>query len=52
MVDSKLLKFVVEARKRGFSDPEIRQPLLDKGWPSQEVDKALQISRRQNGKET
>ena len=50
MVDSKLLKFVVEARKRGFSDPEIRQPLLDKGWPSQEVDKAFKFLEDKMGR--
>ncbi len=39
--DEKLIKFIVEARKRGFSDPDIKKPLLEKGWPEREVDKGF-----------
>ena len=36
-----LIKFIKEARKRGFDDYDIRKPLLDNGWPAVEVDKAF-----------
>jgi hypothetical protein len=36
-----LLKFIKEARKRGFDDYEIRLPLLKKGWPHEEIEAAF-----------
>ena len=35
---NKLINFIKEARKRGFDDYQIRQALVDKGWPEEIVD--------------
>ncbi len=43
MENQALIKFVREARKRGFDDYEIRKPLLDNGWPEEEVRKAFDL---------
>ena len=40
-IDPKLLKFVIEARKKGFSDSEIKTPLLEKGWQEDIIDDAF-----------
>ena len=39
--DKNLVNFIKEARKRGFDDYEIREPLLKKGWPLEEIEKAF-----------
>ena len=39
--DPRLLKFIIEARKEGFSDSEIKTPLLEKGWQEDIIDKAF-----------
>jgi hypothetical protein len=36
-----LVKFIVEARRRGFDDYEIKAPLIKQGWPSEEVECAF-----------
>lgn len=36
-----LVSFIKESRKRGFDDFQIREPLLKKGWPSEEIEKAF-----------
>ena len=36
-----LIKFIKEARKRGFDDYQIREPLLKQGWPLDEVEAAF-----------
>lgn len=36
-----LVRFIKEARKRGFSDLESRAMMLKKGWPINEVEKAF-----------
>ncbi len=41
MPNSKLVKFIKEARKRGFDDLHIKQPLLAKGWPLDEIEDAF-----------
>ena len=41
MVNRNLVAFIREARKRGFDDYRIRNPLLAKGWPLDEVEKAF-----------
>lgn len=41
MPDKKLIKFIKEARKRGFDDFQIKEPLLKKGWPLEEIEKAF-----------
>jgi hypothetical protein len=43
MADQRLVNFIKEARKKGYEDWQIREPLLKKGWPEQEVDKAFAI---------
>ncbi|MEK6885610.1 MAG: hypothetical protein AABX17_01435 [Nanoarchaeota archaeon] len=39
--NSELIKFITEARARGFEDYQIRLPLLDKGWPLKDVERAF-----------
>lgn len=41
MVNPELVKFIKEARKRGFDDYEIKEPLLQRGWPLDEIEKAF-----------
>jgi hypothetical protein len=41
MANKKLVKFMKEARKRGFSDLDIRNALINKGWPLDEIEKAF-----------
>lgn len=41
MPNKSLVDFIREARKRGFDDFQIRGPLLKKGWPSDEIEKAF-----------
>ena len=41
MANKKLVDFIKEARKRGFDDFQIRNPLLKHGWPAQEVEEAF-----------
>ena len=37
MVNNDLLKFIREARRRGFSDGKIKEVLLSNGWPASEL---------------
>lgn len=39
--NSKLLEFIKEARNRGFTDIEIKEPLLKNKWPQEEIEKAF-----------
>ncbi len=39
--NSELVNFIKECRKRGFSDLQIREPLLKRGWPLDEIEKAF-----------
>jgi len=41
MPNAKLVKFIKEARKRGFDDFQIREPLMRNGWDSEEIEKAF-----------
>ena len=41
MANKDLVKFIKEARRRGFEDYEIREPLLKKGWPSGLIEEAF-----------
>lgn len=43
MVDKTLVNFIKEARKKGYEDWQIREPLIKKGWPENEVDEAFAI---------
>ncbi|MDO8528627.1 MAG: hypothetical protein Q7S06_01910 [Nanoarchaeota archaeon] len=42
MIEQRLLYFITEARKRGFSDNKIKEALLDKGWQIEKIDKAFE----------
>jgi DNA-binding transcriptional MerR regulator len=39
--NKQLIEFIVEARKRGFSDEEIRKALFEKSWPNKIIEEAL-----------
>lgn len=41
MPNKSLLKFIREARKKGFSDLQIKEPLLKHGWPLDEIEAAF-----------
>ena len=41
MPNKSLIKFIKEARKRGYDDYQIREPLLKHGWPLDELEKAF-----------
>ena len=41
MPNKALVKFIREARKRGFDDFQIRKPLLENGWDFEEIEKAF-----------
>ncbi|MFA6022742.1 MAG: hypothetical protein WC781_01500 [Candidatus Pacearchaeota archaeon] len=41
MVNQDLIKFIKEARRRGFDDYQIREPLIKNNWPVSEVDSAF-----------
>jgi hypothetical protein len=41
MANKDLVNFIKEARRRGYSNPEIKKPLLKKGWPRAEVESAF-----------
>ena len=41
MPNLKLVKFIKEARRRGYDDLQIKEPLLKHGWPVDEIEKAF-----------
>jgi DNA-binding transcriptional regulator YhcF (GntR family) len=41
MANKELVNFIKEARKKGFDDYQIKEPLLKHGWPIEEIDKAF-----------
>ena len=41
MPNKELIKFINEARKRGFDDYQIKEPLLKEGWSIDEVEDAF-----------
>lgn len=43
-----LIKFIREARKRGFDDYQIRTPLLKQGWSEGEVECAFNALKKTN----
>src|SRR3989344_6739191 len=46
-----LIKFIVEAKRRGFSSNEIVQPLLKRGWPEKQVNEAFKEAVKSFSKE-
>src|SRR3989344_5564572 len=52
MPNPNLLKFIKEAKARGFDDFQIREPLIKKGWPAKEVEEAfLSLKPNKNKKD-
>jgi GTPase Era involved in 16S rRNA processing len=46
-----LVKFILESRKRGFDDFQIREPLIKKGWPAKLIAEAFDsITEKENKK--
>jgi len=41
MPDKNLVNFIIEARKRGYSDLQIKEPLLGNGWAVDKIDAAF-----------
>ncbi len=41
MPDKKLVGFIKEARKKGFSDLQIRKPLIENGWSVEKIEEAF-----------
>jgi len=41
MPNKELVEFIKEARKRGFDDWQIKEPLLKNNWPIEEIEKAF-----------
>src|SRR3989344_7481583 len=41
MANIKLVRFIREARKRGFDDYQIKEPLLKNNWPLGEIENAF-----------
>lgn len=41
MADRRLVKFIKEARARGYDDYQLKEPLLRKGWTLQDVEEAF-----------
>jgi Txe/YoeB family toxin of Txe-Axe toxin-antitoxin module len=42
MTNTQLANFITEARKRGFSDLQIKNAIIKKGWPVEKIDKAFE----------
>jgi len=49
-MNKQLIKFIREARKRGFDDLNIKTPLLKHGWPIEEVEKAFAFLNKSKDK--
>ena len=47
-IDPDLIKYIIEARKRGFSDNDIKTPLYEKGWLKEDVEKAFNSLKKEN----
>lgn len=48
MVNSNLLDFMRESRRRGFSDDKVREALLSNGWPINEINKGFHALNMEN----
>ena len=49
-INSELVKYIKECREKGFEDYQIRIPLLDNGWPLDEVERAFYEIKQQENK--
>jgi len=53
MPNQKIVEFIVECRKRGFDDWQIKEPLLRHGWPQDVVSEAfLFLAEKQKKKDS
>lgn len=50
MVNTQLLKFITEARKRGFEKPTIRRALKGEGWSDDEIEHAFEHTTEKRAK--
>ena len=50
--DPRLVEFILEAKKEGYDEYHIRQPLLEKGWASEEIDNAFFLANKPNIKKS
>lgn len=41
MIHKELVTFIREARKRGYDDYQIKEPLMKNGWPLEEIEEAM-----------
>jgi hypothetical protein len=41
MTDKKLVEFIKESRKRGYGDADIKNALINHGWPFTEIESAF-----------
>lgn len=41
MTNKRLIKFIREARTKGYDDYQIKEPLLRKGWPIEMIEEAF-----------
>ncbi len=41
-----LVNFIVQARRRGYEDYQIRSPLIEQGWPQEEIENAFESLKR------
>ena len=48
MPNKDLIKFILEARSRGFDDWQIREPLLKQGWPAADVEETFMFIKNQH----
>ncbi|MDP1728637.1 MAG: hypothetical protein Q8L27_00350 [archaeon] len=46
MITPELINFIKEARKRGFDDSQIKEPLIKNGWPVKEINQAFLTLKR------
>jgi myosin heavy subunit len=48
MTNKELINFIIEARKRGFSDLEIKNALIKNNWPEETIQKAFDEITKDN----
>lgn len=48
--NSELVRFIKEARKRGFEDWQIREPLIQQGWFTGEIKEAFEEVKEEENK--
>ena len=46
MANPDLIRFILEAQKRGFQDDKIKEALLSNKWPEREINSSFQALRK------